>query len=203
MAVKKTPPPKPKAKAPVSINKRNGSRIPLDQNSASSKRLAAMTEGNLSPAQRKRADEFVLQYLRDFNATQAFIRTQVGEGKPCEEIDVSYASNAGYQMTRWPYVAQKIQEAMELAEEKNIVTRNEVMFGLKREAHFHGVGASHGARVGSWGKLATILGMDVRKVEASLSLRGGVLVVPAVDGVEAWESRAAAAQAALKEDVRK
>lgn len=203
MAVKKTPPAKPKPKAPVPVNKRNGSRVPLDPNSRSSKRLATYTEGNLSPAQRKRADEFVLQYLRDFNATQAFIRTQVSEGKPFEEIDIGYAANAGYQMTRWPYVAQAIQATMDAAEEKNIVTRTEVMFGLKREAHYHGVGASHGARVGSWGKLATILGMDQRKVEASLSLKGGILIVPAIDNTESWEKRAAAAQAALKEDVRK
>lgn len=199
MAAKKAPPAKPVAR----IGKQNRPKIPLDEKSDNSRRLAAKTEGNLTPKQKQRADEFVLQYLRDFNATQAFVRTQLAEGKPFEEIDLAYAMNAGYQMTRWPYVAQRIQGAMDEAEEKNIVTRNEVMFGLKREANFHGAGASHGARVGSWSKLAGILGMDVKRVEQQLALKGGVLVVPAVDGVEEWERRSAAAQAALKEEVRK
>lgn len=199
MATKKKPPAKPV----VRVGKNNGSKIPLDPNSRNSQRLAAKTEGNLSPKQKKRADEFVLQYLRDFNATQSFIRTLVEEGRHFEDIDLQYAMNQGYQMTRWPYVAQKIREAMETAEESNIVTRSEVLFGLKREAYFSGPGASHGARVNGWGKLASILGMETKKIEQTLAMKGGIMVVPNTDDLESWEKRAAAAQAALKEDVRK
>lgn len=198
MAAPKKKPPRPVAKAA----KKNGSKIPLDPNSKTSQRLASMTEGNLTCKQRARADEFVLQYLIDFNATHAFIRTKA-ELEPYDEVDLNYAMNAGYQMTRWPYVAQKIHQAMQDAEEANIVSRNEIMFGLKREAHYHGVGASHAARVGSWGKLATILGMDQKKVERGLALRGGVMIVPDISSVEDWERRSTEAQAQLKADVRK
>lgn len=197
MAAKKAPP-KPVAGGA----KTKGGAIPLDPNSKTSQAIAKKTEANLSPKQKARADEFVLQYLVDFNATRAFIRMK-GELDPFDEVDLNYASNAGYQMTRWPYVAQRIEEAMREAEQKNIVSVNDVLFGLKREAHYHGVGASHSARVGSWGKLATILGMDQKKVEQNLAMRGGVMIVPATDNLEDWESRAASTQAALKEEVRK
>lgn len=197
MAAKKAPP-----RPVVKVAKKNASRVPLNPESKTSKRLASMTDENLTPAQRARADLFVLHYLRDFNATQSFIRTRKEEDQ-YSDVDLNYAMNAGYQMTRWPYVAQKIQQAMDDAEEKNIVTRNEVMWGLKREANYHGMGASHGARVGSWGKLASILGMEQKKVEQNLALRGGVMIVPPIDGVDSWEERAAAAQAQLKDEVRK
>lgn len=199
MAAKKAPP------SPASVTRRaknNGSKIPLDPNSKTSQSIAKKTEANLNPKQRARADEFVLQYLIDFNATRAFIRMK-GQLDPFDEVDLNYAQNAGYQMTRWPYVAQRIEEAMRDAEQKNIVSVNDVLFGLKREAHYHGVGASHGARVGSWGKLATILGMDQKKVEQNLAMRGGVMIVPAIDKEDDWEKRAASTQAALKEEVRK
>lgn len=198
MAAKKAPP-----KPVVRTGKQNKGARALDPTSKNSQRLAKKTEENLTPAMRDRADRFVLQYLRDFNATQAFIRTQLEEGKDYEEIDLNWAMNGGYQMTRWPYVAQKIREALETAEEKNIVSRSEIMHGLKREAYYSGVGASHGARVGAWGTLSKILGMETKKIEQTLAMKGGVMVVPATDDLNTWEERAQAAQKALKEEVRK
>lgn len=195
-ATAKKAPPKP-----VARGEKRGA-VPLDPNSKTSQAIAKKTEANLNPKQKARADEFVLQYLVDFNATRAFIRMK-GQLEPFDEVDLNYASNAGYQMTRWPYVAQRIEQAMDEAEEENIVTRKQVMFGLKREATYHGVGASHGARVSSWSKLAGILGMETKKLEQTLAMRGGVMIVPPIDGDESWEKRAAAAQAQLKEDVRK
>ena len=206
MAVEKAPPkPKTKAKTPEPVvrTRRAKGSVPLDPSSPNSQRLAAKTEGNLSTKQRDRADTFISQYLRDFNATRAFIRTQMEEGKAYEDIDYNYAMNQGYQMTRWPYVAQKIQEAMETAEEKNIISRSEVLFGLKREANYNGPSASHGARVNSWGKLAQILGMETKKIEQTLALKGGVMIVPETQDLDSWEARTQAAQAALKEEVRK
>jgi hypothetical protein len=149
------------------------------------------------------ADRFVLQYLRDFNATQAYIRTRCENEPEYEPARIETAIQQGYEMTRWPYVAQRIQEALEQAEEKNIVTRSEILHGLKREAVYHGPGASHSARVGGWGKLASIMGMDQKQVERGLAMRGGIMVVPAVEELDDWEKRAQAAQAALKEEVRK
>lgn len=199
MATKKAPP-KPVARA---AKKTPAKKVAKKAASKHSQRLARMTEDNLTAQAKLRADRFVMQYLRDFNATQAFVRTQVEEGKPYEEIDYNYSMNKGYQMTRWPYVAQKIQEAMEVAEEKNILTRAEVMYGMKREAYYTGSGASHGARVGAWAALAKMLGMDQKKLEQNLAMKGGIMVVPATEDMDSWEQRAQAAQAALKEEVRK
>lgn len=195
MARKPTPPP-PKTR----IGKQNAGSVPLDPESKSSRRFARRTEGNLTPAAKDRADRFVLEYLRDFNATQSFRRLLVSEGRAEEEVTDNYASNGGYGMTRWPYVQQKIREAMDAAEEKNIVTRNEVLFGLKREAHLQ---SGKPGSVSAWTGLSKILGMETKKIEANFALRGGIMIVPETQGLESWEARAAAAQQALKEDVRK
>lgn len=198
MAAKKAPP-----KPVVRVGKQNKGTREIDPTSKNSQRLQRKTEENLTPKMRDRADRFVLQYLRDFNATKAFTRTLVEEGREYEDIDENWAMNGGYQMTRWPYVAQKVREAIETAEERNIVTRSEVLHGLKREAYYSGTGASHGARVGAWGSLAKILGMETKKIEQTLAMKGGIMVVPMTEDLQSWEERAQAAQKALKEEVRK
>lgn len=200
MPAKKAPP-----KPVVRRGKNNGSgAIKLDPESRTSKMIARQTEGNMSDRTRDRADRFVAQYLRDFNATQAFIRLSMEEGKKYEEVDYNYAMNKGYQMKRWPYVANKIQEAMEIAEEANILTNKEILWGVKREMNYGGPGASHGARVSALALAAKIRGMESpKKVEASVSHRGGVMIVPETEDLTSWEQRASAAQATLKEEVRK
>lgn len=198
-----SPKKQPAKKSPVAkVGKKNASRTPHDPESGFSKQMAKRTEENLSPAMKKRRDHFISEYLVDFNAAQAFIRMKAEE-EPFKEIDAAAAAAGGYSFTREPYVAKKIQEALEAMEEANIVTRKRVLGGLLREANYHGVGAQHGARVSSWTKLAGILKMDVKQVEASVALRGGVMIVPATEDGAGWEARAAEAQAALKEEVRK
>lgn len=211
MAVKKTPP-KPPAKraakaapAPAKkVAKPKGGAKALDPTSRSSQRIARHTEGNLSNASKARADRFVLQYLRDFNATQAFIRMSVEEGREFEDISYDYAMNKGYEMTRWPYVAQRVDEAKQEAEEENILANRDVLWGIRKEMNFHGSGASHGARVSALALAAKVKGMEApRKVEASVALRGGIMIVPETQDLASWEERAAMAQASLKEEVRK
>lgn len=193
----------PARKKPVAkVGKKNASRTPHDPDSGFSKLIGKRTEENLSPAMKKRRDHFISEYLVDFNAAQAFIRMKAEE-EPFKEIDAAAAAAGGYSFTREPYVAKKIQEALEDMEEANIITRKRVLGGLIREANYHGVGAQHGARVSSWSKLAGILRMDVKIVEQNVGLRGGVMIVPQTEDGESWEARAAGAQAALKEDVRK
>lgn len=185
-------PPNPRKGKPVGVR---------NPNSASSKKIALKTEKNLTTKQQAMADEFVLQYLRDFKPKAAYIRAQ-NHMNPFDEIADSTAMVNGNAMLRWPYVQKKLHDAMQDAEEKNIVTRNEVLFGLKREANYYGVGASHGARITGWSQLAKIMGMETKKVEATLAMKGGVMIVPPVEGLDSWELRAAAAQANLKEAVR-
>lgn len=199
MAVKKAPP-KPVAK----VAKNNRAKIPHDPNSVSSRKIARRTEGNLTDKTRDRADRFVLQYLRDFNATQAFIRLSMEEGRPYEDISYDYAMNKGWEMTRWPYIASRLDLARQEAAQEQILTENDLLWGIKKEMNFHGAGASHGARVSALALGAKIKGMEApKKVEASVALRGGIMIVPETADLKSWEARASAAQAALKEEVRK
>lgn len=115
MAAKKAPP-KPVAKD----GKKPATKNILNPESRSSRRIAARTEGRMSDKTKDRADRFVQQYLRDFNATQAFIRLSIDEGRDCEDISYDYAMNKGYEMKRWPYVANRIQEAMDQKEHQMI-----------------------------------------------------------------------------------
>ena len=87
--------------------------------------------------------------------------------------------------------------------EEQIVNRQEILSGLKREANYDGYDSQHGARVSAWTQLGKFVGMDTKRVEVNLASQGGVLIVPASQTVDDWEKRSAEAQRALKESVRK
>lgn len=72
-----------------------------------------------------------------------------------------------------------------------------------REAHYRGPGSSHAARVAALGKLASIRDMDApTKIKADLSMRGGVMMIPAIANLEDWEKAAQASQSSLQEDAK-
>src|SRR5262249_18933701 len=60
---------------------------------------------------------------------------------------------------------------------RNLVTVEEVIGGLKREANFKGKGASHSARVAAWGKLADLLGLNREPDREPDSVRVNVINV--------------------------
>lgn len=167
----------------------------LDPNSKLGAKLALRTEANLSPAALEFRRRFISEYLIDFNAAGAYRRAG-GKGKGKQVY------NMAYELTHEPYVALKIREAVDAAEEKELVNRNRVIAGLVREANYNSIGAQHGARVTAWSRLGAFLGMETKRVEANLALRGGVLVVPMTETNETWAERAAEAQRILKETVR-
>lgn len=187
------PKPSPKPKARGATVSRAGPKA--DPESKTSKRLARRTEANLTPRMREFRDQFIAEYLIDFVGSRAYLRAG-GE-------NTAQPAQMAHQLLREPYVVQTLQRMMDGMEESKLVTRNRVLAGLMREANYTAISASHGARVSAYSKLATILGLDAKQTERGLSLRGGVMIVPATESTDSWEKRAAAAQAALKEDVRK
>jgi hypothetical protein len=207
VATRKKPAPAKKAATKRAPTKRirAGVATGAAEQSGFSQKVARRTEANLSDRMKRDRDVFVTEYLCDFNAGNAWRRMKA-TCYPDDPLTMSQevkASDYGYELTREPYVAFKIKEAIDALEEDQLINRKRILSGLVREANYHGVGASHSARVGSYGKLASILGMDNHKLEATLALRGGVMIVPQVESEETWEERAAKAQAALKEEVRK
>ncbi len=61
----------------------------------------------------------------------------------------------------------------------------------------------HSARVSAWNILSKIMGYEApKKVEATVELTGGVMVVAATPDMVGWESAASGSQQKLKEIVR-
>lgn len=162
------------------------------------KKLALRTEQNLTPKMKEIRDRFIAEFLRDFNGPNAYIRA----GGPATTA-VKMANTFLHE----PYVAKRIWEVVELLEEEQIISRKRILAGLVREANYMGIGASHGARVAAYGKLANILGMEQTNVNVKGKIdhthKGGVMVVPITPGSDAWEQLAEATQKQLKDDVRK
>ncbi len=154
------------------------------------KALLRMTEENLTPRMKARRDAFIAEYLVDWSGPNAMIRSG---GSP------STACKLARQYLHEPYVAKKIRECIDALEEAGLINRKRVLAGLVREANYHGIGASHGARVSAYGVLAKILGMEAAQ---KVDVKVGVMVVPMAATPEDWEKQAIEGQAKLKSDVR-
>ena len=133
-------------------------------------------------------DAFVREYVKDFNGTRAALAVGVSEAR---------AGQSAYEWLREPYVIKQLSDLMDRMEEKSIVTRNKVLFGLLKEANYHGLDGSSASRVAAWGKLAKILGMEVIKFEGDVKVRHNVMVVPLAATTQAWEDVAASMQSDL------
>ena len=115
----------------------------------------AVMQPTLSPREKALRDFFVEQYLIDYDAWAAAIR--IGFTK-------SIASQYAAELMQCSYVRQKISAA-ELADitDPDAATAREqkqIKAGLLREAHYHGPGSSHGARVAALSKLAALTKME-------------------------------------------
>lgn len=165
---------------------------------------------------KKRRNVFIAEYLVDFCAAQAWRRMKA----TCDPDDLKQytareSAEHGYMLTREPYVALKIRETIDLMEEAQFLNRNRILAMALREANYHGQGAQHGGRVSSIKLLADIaeLGSAAQAAKRRPTggggtggpggPRGGVMIVPATADLSTWEKQAKAAQAQLKEDVRK
>lgn len=190
-------PPQYGEKTTRSLNPKKGTRNKPDPDSPTSKRLAKKTVENLSVADKAKMQIFVEHYLRTFDAPMAYI---MAGGNPAS------STAAGYEMLRWPAVQQKIQEVLDELEEEQLLTRKDILVGLKKEANYHGHDSSHGSRVRAWMGLARIKKMDVQVTESHHTVRGGVMLIPMnpqTETIDGWAQVVSDDQARLKEEVRK
>lgn len=208
MAVKKKP--APKKTAP----RRNKRGEGLNPDSAYGKAILSRTEDKLTPAMKVRRDIFISEYMVDFNAAQAWLRMKARHEPEDlhKEYTAAECAEHGYRMTREPYVAKRIQELMDSMSQAELINANRVLGMAIREANYHGLGAQHGGRVNAIKLLADLLSMTSTAKAATArndtpkgntGPRGGVMLVPATESEKGWEARSKAAQARLKEEVRK
>jgi len=150
----------------------------------------------LSAKEKELRDKFVDEYLLDFDQTAAAIR--VG-------FSASFAQTYAEKFMSEPYVRQRIAALQTaLAEDDKLeaeLDRRRIRAALMREAHYRGPGSSHAARVSALAKLASILDMDApTKIKSDVTMRGGVMMVPAIASLEEWEKAAQASQGDLQKD---
>lgn len=152
------------------------------------------TEDRLPLAKKMFLDRFVAEYLHDFNSSMAYIRAG---GNP------NHATSGGPASLRTAYVQNQIRTLSEHLDEEKLVTRGEIVMGIKREANHYGDDGSSSARVKAWATLAKIKGMEApTKVQAEVVHKGGVMEVPMVATEVEWQDVAQASQLQLKNDVR-
>ncbi len=137
---------------------------------------------------------FVAEFVKDFNAVAALLRL----GFQFEAPNVV--------ATRWlkePYTQYLLDQYIDGATEKALITRNKVIAALNREANSYGLDSSGASRVSALGKLAKILGMEIDRTEVSVAVAGGIMLVPLAASPEDWEKNASKAQLELKEESKK
>lgn len=150
----------------------------------------------LSKSEKELRDKFVAEYLVDFDQLAAAIR--IG-------FSVTFAATYAERFMQEPYTRQRISE-MQLALADDVSAEAErdrriIRAALMREAHHRGQGSSHAARVSALAKLASIRDMDAPlKIKSEQTLRGGVMLVPAIASIEDWEAAARASQTNLQKD---
>lgn len=149
-----------------------------------------------SPLAKALRDNFVKQYLIDYDAVNAAVRIGYNRG-----IAKEYAAR----FMDEPYVIKQIQvQEIAPAEEDPKDLQKRIMAGLIREANYRGAGSSQAARVAALGKLAQLNGMEPatrNKTELTGAdgepLGAGTFVIPGLMTPEAWEEAARKQQETL------
>lgn len=151
---------------------------------------------HLQEGMKLRRDRFVYEYIKDFNGAAAIRRMGYLSKQP--QIRAS-------EWMAEPYVQWKLGQMLAKLDEKAIVTRTEILMGLKKEAFSDDVpfSANASTRISALRALAKILGMEITRVEGNMTVNGGVMEVPFSGSVDDWEKKAKGSQAELKKSVRK
>lgn len=148
---------------------------------------------DLTQQERELRDLFVQEYLLDHDSYAAAIRVGFQE---------QYAHQYAQQFMGESYVRKLISDLQHQAPEDPKAfeeeTKRKIVASLFREANYRGPGSGHGARVAALAKLASLFDMDKpTKVEQTITHRGGVMAVPGIASLDAWEAQAVASQEKL------
>jgi len=152
---------------------------------------------DMNPREKALRDLFVSEYLVDYDALRAAQRCG---------FNFQFAVEYAKKFMQEPYVQQQIN-AVKFREypEHDVATyeKKRIMASLIAEAHYKGPGSSHSSRVAALSKLASIYGMDApKKIEQSITNRGGVMAVPGIAKLDDWENAASQSQDALVQHAR-
>lgn len=149
--------------------------------------------GDLRADAKRRREEFCREYIKDFNASEAVRR-------------MGYKSKTPWVMaSEWmkePYTQFFLDKMLRALDRTAIVSANEILAGLKKEAHYYGMDGGAAARISAWRSLGKMLGLEVTKIEGNVNLGGGVMLMPFSGSPDEWEKAASKAQKNLKETVR-
>ena len=105
---------------------------------------------------------FVWEYCKDHSPAQAAIRAGYKERN---------APSIACRLLQIPAVQAAIRERERQIAEAAMLDETIVLEGLLREAQFTGDGSTHTARVSAWREVAKILGLEIRKVEHTVTHR--------------------------------
>jgi phage terminase small subunit len=126
---------------------------------------------------RRRQSDFVIEYLKDRNATQAAIRAGYSE---------KTAYSIGNENLSKPDIRDAIEKATEAKAKRNELSADRVIHGLLMEAENVAEGSSHSARVAAWAHLGKHLGMFIEKVEATTTMN---VISEKPMGIEEWRTK--------------
>jgi phage terminase small subunit len=101
---------------------------------------------------------FVVEYLTDFNATQAAIRAGYSPDT---------AKQQGSRLLTHVDVRAAINDAIHERSNRTLISQDAVLLGLLEEARHTGEGSSHSARVSAWAHIGKHLGMFVDRVHTT------------------------------------
>lgn len=164
-----------------------------DPTSATSKKLKIRTRQYMErrPEMKAKRDRFISEYIKDWDGAAAVIRAG-GAASTAVKMSNEYL--------REPYVAEIVYEIQKAIDDEKLIDNKTILMGLIKEARFHGIGASHGARVSAWKTLAQIKGLEKTVIKGDLThtVRGGVMYLPLVADESEWEKLAQHSQKQLK-----
>ena len=156
-----------------------------------SKKQQAMMEAH--------ASTWATEYVKDFDAWNTAIRL----GFEGDDIKVAIKRY----MKHW-LVAAYIQQLQEQFLTLNVATKDRLVAVTFRDAVDFSPSADPRSRTAAQKTLTTLLGLDIKEkrithgVDADGTMRGGVMILPAVISMEEWEAKASESQRELKEAVR-
>lgn len=156
---------------------------------------------NYSESEKALRDLFVCEFLVDYDQIKAAQRIGF-----VRQFAVEYAKK----FMDEPYVQRRISELRTSekvnAEQLQGYNTRRVVERLMYEAHYNGPGASQAARVAALKALTDIYalgsaaqGKAAAATKAGIGCAGGVMVVPAIADIDAWEEVAKVKQKALQD----
>ena len=102
---------------------------------------------------------FILAYLESFNAKQAYLKVRSSDNP----VTPAYASKAGHQILSEKYCRYLLEKYLDDIREDELITRQQVLIGLQREANDFSDDSSQTARVAALKELSKILGMQIER----------------------------------------